>query len=266
MEISPERKEKINKGLRIALIVFLAVIVANCFFNFNGYNKENKPENVISLSGHGEVTASPDIANINFTIMKDASTVKEAEDSVSQIEAKTLALLKGDNVAIKDIKTESVSFNPKYSYQYNTDVTCGALNCRPQPGKSVIIGYEASENITVKIRKVDDVGKIVQGLGTLGVTDLNGPNFTIDNPDLLKAQAQKLAIDDAKAKAQVLAKNLGVRLGKITSFSDNGNYPMPMYATAKMDSASGVSVSAPAVVPTGENLITSDVTITYEIK
>jgi hypothetical protein len=132
----------------------------------------------------------------------------------------------------------------------------------------VIVGYEAYENISVKIRKVDDVGKIVQGLGTLGVTDLNGPNFAIDNEDGLKAQAQKLAIDDAKAKAKVLAGNLGVRLGKITSFNDNNLYSVPMYATNSMDkSASGIAPSAaPAVVPAGENLITSDVTLTYEIR
>ena len=58
----------------------------------------------------------------------------------------------------------------------------------------------------------------MQGLGTTGVSNLSGPDFSIDNPDALQVQARKLAIDDAKAKAQVLAKDLGVSLGKIERF------------------------------------------------
>jgi len=109
------------------------------------------------------------------------------------------------------------------------------------------------------------VGKIMQGLGTLGVSDLNGPNFSIDNEDALKAQARKKAIDDAKEKAATLAKDLGVRLGKITSFSESGNYPSPMYDRGMM-SVSAAKESAPAQIPKGENTISSDVSITYEIR
>jgi hypothetical protein len=94
---------------------------------------------------------------------------------------------------------------------------------------------------------------------------LNGPNFTIDNPDALQVQARQKAIEDAKAKAKVLAKELGVGLGKIESFSDSsGGYPLPYAMDAKVMS---VGASAPtAAIPKGENTISSDVTITYEIK
>jgi uncharacterized protein YggE len=135
------------------------------------------------------------------------------------------------------------------------------------PGKQVLTGYEASESITVKIRNLDNVGVIMQGLGAVGVSNLNGPNFAIDNPDALQTQARKLAIDDAKAKAEVLAKDLGVTLAKIESFSDNsGGYPI-MYAQNEAMSAGAMAPkAAPAVIPAGQNTITSDVTITYEIK
>jgi uncharacterized protein YggE len=94
---------------------------------------------------------------------------------------------------------------------------------------------------------------------------LNGPNFTIDNEDGLKVEARKIAIDDAKVKAQKLASDLGVRLGKITSFSESGNNPAPiMYGKAMMLEAP--SAPAPAEIPKGENKITSDVTITYELR
>jgi uncharacterized protein YggE len=266
INISPEHKVKLYRILKIVLVVFIAIAIANCFIGFDrhgGY--DNKQENTISLSGHGEISAVPDIANVNFTIRQEAKTVKEAQDKVAQIEKKTLDLLKTNNIADKDIKTQSVSFNPKYDYVYTTStIPCTAYNC-PSPGKSVITGYEAYESIAIKIRNTDDAGKIIQGLGTIGVTELNGPNFAVDNEEGLKAQARKLAINDAKIKAKELAKDLDIHLGEITSFSESGNYPMPMYDKAVMG-AGVVSSASPAVLPTGENLITSDVTITYKIK
>jgi hypothetical protein len=105
----------------------------------------------------------------------------------------------------------------------------------------------------------------MQGLGTTGVSNLSGPNFSLDNPDAVQAQARKLAIDDAKAKAEVLAQDLGVSLGKVTSFSEGGNYAVPMMYNSMAGGATA-KAPAPAVIPAGVNTITSDVTITYEIR
>lgn len=272
MEILPEQKVRFYRGLKIALIVFLAVVASNALFEGRGFRDENKTPDTISFSGHGEVNAVPDIANVYFTISKDGKTVKEAQAAVAEIEKKALDILKTKGVEDKDIKTEYASFNPKYEYrqaicpQVPVDAgTKSAPSYYCPGGKQVLLGYTASESITVKIRNTDNVGDIMQGLGTTGVSDLNGPNFAIDKEDTLKSQARKLAIDDAKQKAEVLAKDLGVRLGKITSFNESGNYPIMYGKTAMMDSAGAVA-PAPAVIPKGENTITSDVTITYEIR
>jgi len=260
MEILLEQKARLYHGFKIAVIVFLAVWAVNALFGGMGYRDENKTPNTISFSGHGEVTAVPDIANIYFTISKDGKTVKDAQAGVAVIEKKALDLLKVKGVADKDIKTTNASFSPKYDYG---QVYCITYPC-PQKNP-VIVGYTASESITVKVRNIDSVGDIMQGLGTTGVSDLNGPNFAIDKEDVLKAEARKKAIDDAKAKAKVLAKDLGIRLGKITSFSENNNYPIMYARNAMMKESTGV-VPAPAVIPKGENTISSDVTITYEIR
>ncbi len=261
MEISPELKIKLYRALKIALIAFVVAFAVSLLFEFTphrGYG--NKTENTITFSGHGEVTAVPDIASVYFNISQDAKTVKEAQALVAGIEKKSLDLLKESGVLEKDIKTSNASFYPKYDYG---QIYCIKYPC-PQ-GNPVIVGYTASESITVKVRNTDDVGKIMQGLGTLGVSDLSGPNFSIDNEDGLKAEARKKAIDDAKEKAKVLAKDLGVRLGKITSFSESGNYPMPMYSKSMMVGEAS-DRSDPAQLPKGENTISSDVSITYEIK
>lgn len=266
MNITPEQKVKLYRGLKIALIAFLVAFIVQSFSEDRSYGRDDtKQVNTISFSGHGEVSAVPDIANVDFTIEKDAKTVKEAQDGVAQIEKKSLDFIRANNVADKDIKTTNSSFYPKYEYQVEKQIApCTQYGCPPTPGKNVIVGYTASESITVKIRNTDDAGKIIQGLGSVGVSNLNGPNFAVDKEDDLKIGARKLAIDDAKIKAQSLAKDLGVRLGKITSFSETGNYPVPMmYAK---DSMMGASAVAPAELPKGENKITSDVTITYEIR
>jgi uncharacterized protein YggE len=259
MNITPEQKIKLYKILKIGLFVFLVLIIMD-FFTGSGNEKfNNKTENVITITGHGEVQAVPGIANVSFTIKKEAKTVKDAQIQVKAIEKKVLESLNVNKVALSDIKTTNASFNPKYEYK---NVICNQYSC---PSNSVIVGYEAYESISLKIRDVDTVGKIIEDLGAVGVTELTGPNFTVDKEDDYKIKARKQAIDDAQLKAKVLAKDLGIRLGKMTSFNESGNYPMPMYAkTMSLDSA--VGSSAPAVLPVGENTISSDVTLTYEIR
>ena len=262
-------------------LVFLTVL--SLFFavkllaEFRSYKLMGSSEaNTITLSGHGEVTAVPDVASIYFTISKDAKIGKDAQDAVAVIEKKALDFLKTKGVADKDIQASNASLYPKYEYRQaacpeiqavtGSDGESSTMPYYCGNGKQIIVGYTASESITVKVRNIDDAGAIMQGLGTTGVSDLSGPNFTIDNEDDLKAEARKKAIDDAREKAKVLAKDLGVRLGRISNFSEGGGYGGPiMYAEkAMMDST--VSSPAPAELPKGENTISSDVTITYEIR
>lgn len=269
MEIPNEYQKNLYRVSLVFLVVLSFYFAVRFLSEFRSYGMMGSSEaNVITLSGHGEVQAVPDIANVYFTIHKEAKTVKEAQDAVALVEKASLDFLKSNNVAEKDIKTSNVSFNPKYKYQYDTKVLmpCNEFSCPPRPGTSVISGYEAYESITVKVRNTDDVGKIMQGLGGLGVTDLSGPNFAIDNEDSLKAEARKKAIDDAREKAKVLAKDLGVSLGRIANFSESGNYYPMYYAKDARVSAGSSTEVAPAEIPKGENTIASDVTITYEIR
>lgn len=265
MQTLEESKNKMFKVL-VVLVVILSAYIAVLIFSEikkDSMLGESTVPATISFSGHGEVTAVPDIANINFNISKDAKTAKEAQAAVAVIEKKVLDFLKTNNVADKDIQTANASLYPKYEYG-STNQIC-PLNGYCPPPKQVIVGYTAFESINIKVRNTDDVGKIMQQLGTLGVSELNGPNFAIDKEDALKAEARKKAIDDAREKAKVLAKDLGVKLVRISSFSESGGgFPM-MYEKA-MSADSGVPLGAPAQLPKGENTISSDVTITYEIR
>lgn len=265
-----ENTNEQQKGMVFkALVVFLAVMsvyYAVGIFRGFGHDKGSMNGNdshVITLTGHGEVQAVPDIANVYFTISKDAKTVKEAQDTVAGIEKKALDVLKANDVEAKDYKTTNNSFSPKY--ETKPYMPCTQWNC--PSNNATIVGYTAAESITVKVRNTDNVAKIMQELGTAGVTDLSGPNFSIDEEDTLTAQARKEAIADAQTKAKALARDLGVDLGDIVSFSEGGNYPVSMYAKAGNMAMDSMAVQAPraAEIPKGENTITSDVTLTFEI-
>jgi uncharacterized protein YggE len=255
-----------NKRVIGAMVIFLAIVSGYFAVKLVNEVKQNKyigagvtPGSTLVIDGKGEVNAVPDVATETINIREEGKTSKEASDKVAIKEKKALDFLASMNIEKKDIKTTYNSVNPKYEY---SSMPCTQYSC--PPSKQTIVGYEAMETITVKIRNTDDTGKITQGLSGVGV-ELSGPNFAIDDEDALKAQAREKAIADAKSKKEILERELGVKLGRIVSFSENsGGYPM-YYSRSGMMDAKAESAPAPEL-PTGENKITSNVSITYEIQ
>jgi uncharacterized protein YggE len=255
--------EKIMRLVKIFIIVAILFVAAKTVAIVKGYKFIGggvAPSTTISFDGTGEVSASPDIATISFTVTNSAKTVKEAQSVVTDKINKTLSFLKGAGVSDKDIKTTNYSSYPKYEYQ-QAAIPCPQSYC--PPGRQVLTGFEVSQSIEVTVRNIDNAGSIVEGLANAGVTDMQGPNFAIDKQDALKEQARKIAIDNAKQKAATLAADLGVRLVRIVNFSEGGT-SFPIYGKAEFMSA-GSAAPAPSL-PTGENKITSNVSITYEIR
>ncbi len=263
--------ETLLKDKKISISVFILLIVISLFTiarfvnevkNTSYVGRGNQPANTISITGKGEVMAVSDIASLSINLNKEGKTSKEAQDLLNESITKTLSYLKDQKIADKDIKSEYGGINPKYSYE---KVSCYTYPCPTSDPK--IVGYTATQVITVKVREVDNASEIRTGLAGLGVSDITGPTFSIDDEDKIKEEARANAIDDAKSKAEVLAKELGVKLGKVTSFYENGNN-YPMYSSAKtMLGAGEVADSSRAPeLPKGENKIISNVTITYEIK
>ncbi len=260
-----------NKFIRasIALVIVLSLFVLVLFINEIKSSSYIGEQNIptISVSGTGDVMAVSDIAIITANLSKDGATTKEAQDALNTSITSTLAYLKTQNIADADIKSQYGGLTPKYGQATASPLVCFSYPCPPQPAQK-IIGYTATQSITIKVRAIDSSSGIRTGLANLGITNISGPDFSIDNPETFQNQARAKAIDDARAKAEVLAKELGVHLGRITSFSENNSGPFPkMYAATAMVSDSIAPNVAPApVLPTGQNKITSDVNITYEIK
>ena len=123
-----------------------------------------------------------------------------------------------------------------------------------------------SQSIEIKIRNLDSVSDILDGVVSAGANQVNQLGFEIDNPEELKAEARKKAIEDAKNKAEELEDELGIDLGKIVNFSENtGGYPIPIYMKAEVDGRGGMGGGGPSL-PAGENEVVVNVNITYQIR
>lgn len=218
----------------------------------------------ISVSGRGEVTAVPDIALLSFTSREIEKTVPAAQKASDEKIKALKAALKKMSIEDKDIKTTSYTVNPHYEYEAPKIMSsCAYGNCGT--GKQVITGYEVAQTVEVKVRKVDQAGDVLGVAGSLNITEIQGPNFTVDDKEKLIAQAKEKAITEAKAKAKSTASSLGVSLGRIVGFNDDnggGSVFYPMTASAREDKASFESVS----VSTGEMMTKVSVTITYELR
>jgi len=251
-------------ALTIIASIFLLVLIISGLKEYRYIGGGVIPQNVITVNGEGEVFAVPDIATFSFGIVESGATVKEAQDKATMKTNAALEALKSLGIEDKDIQTSGYNAYPKYEF-VTRQVVCITYPC-PPTGNQEIVGYEVSQNITVKVRKIDDAGKAIDAATSAGASNISGLSFTIDDEDELVREARQKAIMDARNKAKELAKDLDVRLVRIVNFSEGGNYPIPYYAKAEMGGMGGADMAPAPTVPAGENRIVSNVTITYEIR
>jgi uncharacterized protein YggE len=256
-------------GVRIAIIGVLAILalflLVETLSVAHGIGRDTAPAaNTITVTGEGQASVAPDVATITWSVIETGATVSEAQDAATKKSDSALAALTGLGIDEKDVRTVSYNVNPQYE-----ETPCGGVNACPKylpPANQRIVGYEVSETVAVKVHDLDKTGDVLQALGGLGVQNIYGPDLGLDDPSAGQNAARADAINHAKAQAQVLADQLGVHLGEIVSFSENGGgYPSPvMYKAA--DSMMAESAGSAPTIPTGENEYSSTVSITYEIR
>lgn len=233
----------------------------------------------ISVSGYAKMDVKPDIRYVTLNITGKGATEKASKDSVAQKSQQAVGLLKTKQISDDDIDNQNLSTYPTYNNKaeycpkYQTVSSPSAPAGIPRESiycgqNSVITGYETSQTIQIKLKgdKMDMAGDLVNLLTGDGVTVQTG-DATLENPNALKGDVRDLAIADAKKNADKLADALGVRLGKVQSFSENsgGYYPMMNKAVMSRDAMAPEAGSAP-VIPDGTETISSDVVVVYEIR
>lgn len=262
----PADKKKIVRYLvilAVTLSVFVGVKTLNSLKEYSYIGKDVPAMNAISVIGEAEISIKPDVASFTYTVLEEGKTAGEAQTKATEKSNATIKALKDAGIEDKDIKTVSYNIFPKYEY---TGSVCNQFSC--PPGKSIISGYEVSQSVEVKVRDIEKAGDMLALVGGLNVSSVSGLNFVVDDMEALKAEVRKQAIVDAKEKAKVLSKELGVKFDSIISFYETGEdmYPPIMSERAYGGVMAMDAVKVSPTIPTGENKLKSQVTITYSIK
>ncbi len=240
--------------------------------------------NQVSFNGTGKIEAKPELAIAEFSIVTSGKTSKAAQDANSVRSKKVFDFLKKQGIEEKDIETTQYSLTPQYSfpspYPYPVPMMRGSeietqiapsypISTYPvlDSGNPKITGYQVTQGYEVKIRDLDKVSAVVDGLVTAGANQVQNVRFDYQNREKLLATAREKAIADAKDKAKKLQSQIGIKLGKIVNYYDNTDQYGGPYQYAKMglEMGGGDSGGGP-ILPPGENEITVIVTITYQIK
>lgn len=238
-----------------AWMLIIAVAVGGAFYmagqNISARAAQDTPP-VISVSGEGKVSATPDIAMLTFGVTTGRkATAKEAISTLSTQMNAVMDAVSKTSVDKKDISTEQFSLSPEYDWSNS---------------RQTIIGYNASEMLNVKVHNLDSTADVLAAATGAGANQAGNVNFTFDDPEKARSDARAKALTQAKEKAQTIASQLGLSLYKITAYSEgaNGYPPMPMMASgfggAAMDKASVVPL------PSGNQDVVVDVTLTYELR
>jgi len=205
-----------------------------------------EPQARIIVIGTGKVSAAPDYADIGCGVTAKAKTAKEATDANSKAMSAIGATLRSAGVEQKDIQTSRFSLQPLYA--------------PPQPNTEPrLTGFSVSNQFNVTIRKLDQVGDILDRLIAAGATDIGGVEFRHSDPAKLLDQARTAAIADARRQAEVYARAAGASLGAIVLISEDSNRPV-LFSPGALRAA-----AAPAVpIAIGEDTLTVTATVGFD--
>jgi uncharacterized protein YggE len=207
------------------------------------------------VSGSGQARVAPDEAHVRLGVLAQAATARAVQDQVNHTANAVLDAIRKLGIPAEDIQTSGLSLSPLYS-----QVRQGNENQAPK-----ITGYQANNTVTVRVGDLAKAGPVIDaGLGA-GANTLEGVDFGLRNDEAARAQALADAARTARAKAETLAKALGVRLGEILEVAEGGVSitppPSPRFGMARMEAAS----MAPTPVSAGQVGVEASVTLRYRI-
>lgn len=210
---------------------------------------------LLSVSAEGRSTRAPDLALFSAGVTSQAATASAAMAANSADMARVVAALKKAGIADKDIQTSNLSLNPVYGQPVVRPD--GQMTQEPR-----IIGYQASNTVSVKQRDLKQFGKVLDTLVAAGANQINGPSFQLDQPDAALDEARVEAVKKARARADLYARAAGLRVARILSISEGFSPPPPM--PVMFAKAAAMDAAAPPVAP-GEVEMGVTVTVQFEL-
>ncbi|MFL6721121.1 MAG: SIMPL domain-containing protein [Sphingomonas sp.] len=205
----------------------------------------------LDVNATGEVTRVPDLAIISAGVVTRSATATGAiQDAASKME-RVRAALKRAGVEDRDIQTSSINLNPEYRYENN------------QPPQ--LVGYTASNQLTIRFRDIRNSGRILDALVSQGANQISGPTLTVDKPETALDEARARAVASGRARADLYARALGMRVVRVVSVSESGSSyavppPMPMYARAEAAQAADTKIDP------GEQKLQVNLAMVFELQ
>ena len=222
----------------------------------------------ISVNGSGTVTVVPDLAQLSIGVEARAADVAAARSDAARAVDAVRASLRRNGIEDKDIKTQSINIRPEYGSRPIAPQVPVPGEARPPvlSSEPPIVAYVASNTVVVKVRNLENASKVLDDAVSAGgdSTRVNGIEFTVDQPERFEAEARELAMKDAKSRAEALARNAGVDLGKPRSISESFGGPLPYRGASPLAAQSAPEDVATPLSP-GESEIVLNVTVTYAI-
>jgi uncharacterized protein len=227
--------------------MFVVPLIATALLASPAMAQTERPA-MISVSGEANVSVPPDMAEIDGGFTSEAKTAHEASDASNVAMGKVLLALKAASIDPKDIQTSRLSLQPQ------------TQNAPNRSGSPSIIGYRASNRVTIRLHDVTKVASVIDMLVGAGANDIGGINFMVSAASKLLDEAREQAFADARRKAEIYAKAAGVTLGAPLSISE-GTASAPMFR-GKM----AMAPMAAAPVAQGEETLSVTVNVSWAIK
>jgi uncharacterized protein YggE len=204
----------------------------------------------LDISATGDVTRVPDIAIITAGVVTRSATAGAALQQAAVRMNRVVAALKRAGVEDRDIQTSNINLNPEYTYANN------------QPPK--LNGYTASNQLTIRFRDIANSGKILDALVAEGANQINGPSLTIDKPEAALDEARARAVAVARARADLYARSLGLRVVRVVAVSESGGYAVPPPMPPMMMEAR--AQAADTKIEPGEQKLSVTLNMTFELQ
>lgn len=238
--------------LLVYIVIFVGTLIRNNLQKYNFIGKADRMERTITVQGLGKVTAKPDIAVTTMGMISNAATVAEAQQKNTDTMNKLIEKLKALGIDAKDIQTTNYNIYPQYNYT-------------EEKGQE-LKGYEVNQSVTVKIRDLAKANQVLALAGEVGANSVGGLQFTIDDDDVYKAEARKLALEEVAEKSKALINMLGVKVIGIVAYSEYEGGGSPMYMKSMAEGIGGGNAVPAPSIESGSMDVTMNVSVTLEIE
>ena len=259
MTFVPEEAVMKKRILYLAGILLIAIIIVGV----SGCDSISAPasgevplgsqQTGIWVTGQGEVTVTPDLAVLSLGVEAQADTVAQAQSEASSAMNEILSALRSSGVEEADIQTQYFSIYPTRRWD-------------PDTGEEELTGYQVTNMVTVKVRKVEDTGTIIDAVAAAGgnYIRINNIEFTVDDPVPYQKEARDKALADAEEKAQQIADSADLNLGMPTYINETTSYYPYTTDMAGLGIPIPVTESGSSISP-GETTVTVIMQVVYGI-